>query len=1033
MDSSIARERITSVIRPDSITSSQGDFLATHVTVGGLELLSKFELMPSAGRRYTEDHVYRSLVLNPDNRHQFVAVYGQSGTGKSHLIRWFEAKYRYDKPDSEVILFIRRSDNTLKGTIKQLLSTPEVQTIANREVYERLVRATAFEDEERLKGRIYYDFVNEVECDEGAHGISLSNVRKKRLVAFLANEMVKEHLMSPDGPIERIYSRIAENSNVDRDTIAQFEKADFVISADLYDEINGSADPKAVKQARALMADDGGLEEADKIASYLNQFVNDVIQRCAGIQPGDFRDIFQDIRRDLAKIGKNLTLFIEDVTSFTGVDDALLDTLLVDHGSDDSLCRISSFVGTTSNYLQNHFRDNHKDRITRYIYIPSGIFEEDKLFEFVARYLNAMSLSSEAINQWADNHALASEYPVHDVKEGNNWEFVTIADGKQLCLYPFTRHSIQYLYDHVLSAGQQTPRYIIRDIIEPVVNDALYNKASFPSEGGQSISYDQKLAYRINSQIDDRALANRLLRFLTIWGDGTPFQTNKDGVTYYSAIRSDILSELGFPEISLLDGPNKPPSPPDKKPDDKKPPKPIVEPVKPLVSDAVRERIDKALIVLNEWAGGKSIDVSTTGGAAGVLNSALRDLNAFVGTAINWQAEGVSADNIAKINASSRRFVTLSNQRRGGTGFYVLPADTNSVPVISAFVRWRYYGNSSWNYDDAEFDVYIVTNWLQSVKNAIVSAVNDARDTGTSYIQAAICAEAYRTILLGEYKGDTLSSFGIEHLFKDSHTDIGSTAHCKEWKSLVGLLSQKNDDKVNADTVRQYFNIRQGRQGTSSGGVTVLDYPRFVRALSEAKSGDLTLPPSVMEQKDSVTTRDRAFQYYSKISQRIARVAEAESERAKQLLELIDEHLYDEEYGIDEEAILEFVDSVNQFYSEVNKSKMPIVYRSADRIKKNAKQISGAIKQTRKALQKNTPLAVILAFSTDPLNYLDMLASFLGQLQGDVKRAEGWIATKETTLGASSGLVASSERYQQELASLDECIALLEEGSNDDC
>lgn len=1033
MDSSVARERITSVIRPDSITSSQGDFLVTHVAVGGLELLNKFELIPSAGRHYTEDQVYKSLVLNPDNRHQFVAVYGQSGTGKSHLIRWFEAKYRYDKPDSEVILFIRRSDNTLKGTIKQLLSTPEVQTIANREIYERLVRATAFEDEERLKGRIYYDFVNEAECDEGTHGISLGNVRKKRLVAFLANDRVKEQLMSPDGPIERIYSRIAENSNVDRDTIAQFEGTDFTVSSDLYDEINGSADPKAVKQARALMADDGGSEEAEKIANYLNQFVNDVIQRCAGIQPGDFRDIFQDIRRDLAKIGKNLTLFIEDVTSFTGVDDALLDALLVDHGSDDSLCRISSFVGTTSNYLQNNFRDNHKDRITRYIYIPSGLFEEDKLFEFVARYLNAMSLSGEAIDRWADNHALASEYPVHDVKEGGNWEFINIAGGKQLCLYPFTKHSIQYFYDHVLTAGQQTPRYIIRDIIEPVVNDVLYNKASFPSDGGQSISYDQKLAYRINSQIDDMGLANRLLRFLTIWGDGTAFQTSRDGVTYYSSIRADILSELGFPEFSLLDGSDKTPPTPHKKPDDKQPPKQDPKQVQPPISDAVRERIDKAQIVLNEWAGGKSIDVSTTGGAAGVLNSALKDLNSFVGGAINWQAEGVSLDNIAKINASSRRFVTLANQRRGGTGFYVLPADTKSVPVISAFVHWRHYGNSSWDYDDAVFDVYLVTSWLQSVKDVLVNAVNDARDTGTSYIQAAICAEAYRTILLGGYRGDTLSSFSIEHLFKDGLTDMGSTAHSKEWKSLVGLLSQRNDDKVNTDTVRQYFNIRQGRQGTSSGGVTVLDYPRFVRALSEAKSWNLTLPASATEKKDSVATRDRVFQYYLKISQRIARVAEAESERARQLLELIDEHINDEEYGIDEEAILEFVDSVEQFYSEVNKSKMPIVYRSADMIKKNAKQISGAVERTRKALEQDAPLAVILSFSTDPLKYLDTLATFLGQLQSDVQKAEGWVASRELVLGATSGLSASSKRYQEELTLVDECVALLDGGLNDDC
>lgn len=108
--------------------------------------------------------------------------------------------------------------------------------------------------------------------------------------------------------------------------------------------------------ARELMADDSGMVDATKIANYLNQFVNDVIQRCAGIEPGDFRDIFQDIRKELYRIGKNLTLFIEDVTSFTGVDDALLDALIVEHtgmNAGENLCRISSIVGTTSNYLQN--------------------------------------------------------------------------------------------------------------------------------------------------------------------------------------------------------------------------------------------------------------------------------------------------------------------------------------------------------------------------------------------------------------------------------------------------------------------------------------------------------------------------------------------------------------------------------------------------------------------------------------------------------------------------------------------------------
>lgn len=485
MDSSIARERISYVVKPDSITASQGDFLATHVAIKRLHLVNKFDIMPTGGKDYSEEAVYKKFVLNPENKHQFLAVYGQSGTGKSHLIRWFEAKYRYDKPENEVVLFIRRSDNTLKGTIRQLLAIPEVQEIANKDVFDRLVRATVNEDEQKLKGRIYHDFINEIEHDDEEHEIRLTNVKRKRLTAFLYNEVVQNHLMSSEGPIERIYSKVAEHSSVDRDTIAQFIAEDFMVTTDLFEDIHrAGADPKAEKMARELMADDSGMLDATKIANYLNQFVNDVIQRCAGIEPGDFRDIFQDIRKELYRIGKNLTLFIEDVTSFTGVDDALLDALIVEHtgmNAGENLCRISSIVGTTSNYLQNNFRDNHKDRITQYVYIPSDVFDEDGIFEFVGRYLNTMSLSESVIDSWMKAHATEDTYPVHEVKEGGEWEFIKIKGGKKLCLYPFTKNSIRYLYKYGLTQGHQTPRYIIRDIIEPVVNDILVDKNNFPS------------------------------------------------------------------------------------------------------------------------------------------------------------------------------------------------------------------------------------------------------------------------------------------------------------------------------------------------------------------------------------------------------------------------------------------------------------------------------------------------------------------------------------------------------------------------
>ena len=131
MNITIAKNRISSVVKPDSITASQGDFLATHVAIKKLSVLDKFSLVPETSSYFSEEEIYRQYVLNPNNEHQFIAVYGQSGTRKSHLIRWLDANFQNDRPDNEVVLFVRRSDNTLKGTIRQLLAMPEVCNIAN--------------------------------------------------------------------------------------------------------------------------------------------------------------------------------------------------------------------------------------------------------------------------------------------------------------------------------------------------------------------------------------------------------------------------------------------------------------------------------------------------------------------------------------------------------------------------------------------------------------------------------------------------------------------------------------------------------------------------------------------------------------------------------------------------------------------------------------------------------------------------------------------------------------------------------------
>lgn len=133
MNSEIAKSRIGEVIRIDTVTSTQADFLATHVPVQNIHIRKKWD--SKTDKVMSEEKVFNKYVLNTENEHQFIIVIGSSGAGKSHLIRWFAARLEQSAPENEVVLFVRRSDNSLKGTIKQLLELPEVANIPNKAVY----------------------------------------------------------------------------------------------------------------------------------------------------------------------------------------------------------------------------------------------------------------------------------------------------------------------------------------------------------------------------------------------------------------------------------------------------------------------------------------------------------------------------------------------------------------------------------------------------------------------------------------------------------------------------------------------------------------------------------------------------------------------------------------------------------------------------------------------------------------------------------------------------------------------------------
>lgn len=1012
MNSEIAKERISYVARPDSITTSEGDFLATHVAIKKIKVLDKFDISPTGGKSFSEEDIFQQYICNPEDKHQFIAVYGQSGTGKSHLIRWFAARYEQNKPKDEVVLFIRRSDNTLKGTIRQLLEKPEVQGIPNKEVYERLVKAAVSVEENKLKDLIYHSFIIEIDNDFDDHDIKLSGVMKKRLVAFLNNEIVREFFLRKDGPVERMYSKIAEHSTVDRDTIAQFEVDDFLVSQDLYEDIRSAyGDRKAEKMALELSSDVSGMKTAKVISEYLNQFRNDVIQRCAGIEPGDFKQIFMDIRRELLRLDKKLTLFIEDVTSFTGVDTALLDALIEEHtGKRDGedLCRISSVVGTTNNYLQKNFKDNHKDRITKYVYIPSNVFDENGLYEFIARYVNTMSLNEEVISDWVNAYANPEDYPVHDVIEGKKWDFINVGHGKKISIYPFTKNSILYFYNNVLEKGHQTPRYIIRDIIEPVVRDAIFNKSHFPSVEVKIINVNNTLSFRIRSQIADQDVAGRVLKFMSIWGDGTTNQYKKDDKIYVSGISTEVYEDFNLPILKMDFV-----EPPEEQSDAESPSKPpVVTSVESTIPSAKIKKVDDANAFLTRWTNDKKIDISANVGASGTVHSAIYDeIPNYLFTAINWQAEGISMDNARKVRDSAILLVALEGQTKND-GLFILPANWNSVDIILAFIRWKEYGNKSWNYPDSDFDAYLITSWTESIKSELVKKVSEYRDgIKANYIEAAVAAEIYRTILHGEFREKTLKNFNLQALLASKPNKVVKNSHCSEWKSLISVMAQKKADENNQQTVRKYFNIEQAGART----ITVLDTIKLSKVLTKVKRQELKIEEEEKQGDDRIIQRRNAYTLLTDIEERIERVAKAELENGKAKLQRIMDAFGDDEIGEDE--LLEFISRVKKFYEEANRAQINVKEVSLDSIKR-VSTLAKAIADIAIVLDETDPLTIIMAFSGDPVTVINPLLDVINSMEVEVAIARKQVTIKMEALGSDLRDEDSANRYLSELESI---------------
>lgn len=1039
MNIEIAKTRHSEVLKADTVNNSNGDFLSTHVQVKKLQISQKYDLsLQEAKKFYNEEDVFSHEIV-PTDEHRFVIVKGESGTGKSHLIRWFYAKLMSQHLEDEAILLVRRDDNTLKGTISQLLTMPEVASMPNKEVYERLSKAANTIQDRKLKRLIYNNFIIEVQDDYDEDRTSeLTHVTKGNLIALMKNELFEKRMLADGGPIDRIFSKVASTSTVkSSDVKAEFLPEDFEFDIDFNDALDKSdSENKVIRFAKKI----GMKQELPGVlANYLNQFTDTVIQRTAGLEPGDFKQIFTEIRKELFRRGKNLTLFIEDVTSFTGVNSALLDELITQHTGmyeTENMCRINSIVGVTEYYYKSFFRENHQQRVTKFITVPSNQFEDDNdsLFEFFARYLNTLSLEKSVVDEWAAKGAYSDDYVVHQPDDYQLWDAYEI-NGKAVNLFPFSKHSIVWLYNNKLSLNRKTPRYIISDIISVYLLEVLYDIKSFPNQelqirSTEEIAFQTKIFQRNDIEDSEK---QRLARFMIVWGDGSDNTYENEGITYIGGVPEEVYQKLG---LHVKKG--------------KAIPLPVQESqghtaiqqqqkkkdVGKHIDSATEKLYAEVMAELTTWNSRADyrLNIGASKSQVAVLTKARDDMITFLQSYIDWASEGISLDLVNKVfktKNSNFSFLTFERQTRQPKHCaYELPANIDSVLVIDAFIKWRLFGDKKWDFEGGASCLYRVETWAEAIRDQIVRNIMIIGGERSEYYKYAFAANYFQVIFSGACAArNSINNIGAKELLeapRTLQTLIDDSAHTTPWKQLLTKMYSAEFYSEIRNVVLQYFNIPQGTAVSSK--IYELDYTDFQKTAREVIANDLVFDQNKLEREDPIASRANVGKFLLEIQSKVEPVVEAEIVSAKSLLSNIQAHV--DTNDIDDDDLDELFDSMKDFYRQAQSSRINISDKTTliSAAKKESRGIISAIESVTEIddIEKTLDKAIIL--SRDPIKRLKILSELLETVEKDVNNARQQ-AQKKMQGFSGNGNDPVKSRYDDELIMIAEMAKEMKGGS----
>ncbi len=425
--------------------------------------------------------------LHENHPHVFDIAVGDTGTGKSHLIRWmYNEISRHERHDTGPywLVLVPRSSTNLAEVVRRIIQGfhGEVATRLTEEL-NRHHKLPLEEAKNRVIDELAYVLeASDLELFPARHHPTPEEEQiLKDLPALLrAQELRKVLVGRSDGVVTRVARHVlGRRETRDKDTDLRWTPTDLKFTA----RESTRAGKEAEELALMLLNDDRACKTA---VSLLNRAQPTALRKLLRFRSGDMKAALAEIRRELLLKKKELVLLIEDMSVTEGLDAELIEALQVrTRDTGEELCRLRSIVGVTNDDYARMRENIAEGRTLRTVFFnmtlgggrDDGTIKPETVLDFASRYLNATRHSMEDLETWSVQDY---EEPLPSAcdncpNRSSCHEAFGAFDGRGL--YPLSTESLHRLYERVSSARGQAdkafnPRLLVGRVLNGVLEEA---------------------------------------------------------------------------------------------------------------------------------------------------------------------------------------------------------------------------------------------------------------------------------------------------------------------------------------------------------------------------------------------------------------------------------------------------------------------------------------------------------------------------------------------------------------------------------